>query len=66
MARLRTLDLVKPPGVAEAVDWAAAVRALGADALTPEVASITLGAVLKVREDIDRVRAMPVEALDAP
>jgi len=64
--RLRTLDLVKPPGVAEAVDWAAAVRALGADALTPEVASITLGAVLKVREDIDRVRAMPVEALDAP
>ena len=66
MARLRTLDLVKPPGVAEAVDWAAALRALGADALTPEIASVTLGAVLKVREDIDRVRAMPLEALDAP
>jgi MoxR-like ATPase len=66
MAQLRTLDLVKPPGVAEAIDWAAALGALGADTLSAETAAMTLGAVLKVREDIDRVRAMPLEALDAP
>jgi MoxR-like ATPase len=69
-ARLRTLDLVKPPGVAEAVDWAAAVGALGADTLSAEIADRTLGAVLKVREDIDRVRTLQtaelVEASDAP
>jgi MoxR-like ATPase len=58
-ARLRGFDLVKPPGVAEAVDWAAAVRALDGEELTPAAVANTLGAVLKVREDIDRVRAMP-------
>jgi MoxR-like ATPase len=58
-ARLRTLDLVKPPGVAEAVDWAAAVRVLGGEDLTEASALATLGAVLKVREDLDRVRAVP-------
>jgi MoxR-like ATPase len=63
MARLRGLDLVKPPGVAEALDWAAALRALGADALSEDTAVITLGAILKVREDIDRVLAMPPAAL---
>jgi hypothetical protein len=57
MARLRELDLVKPPGVAEAVDWAAALGVLGAETLTADVAAATLGAVLKVREDIDRVLA---------
>ncbi|MFF5287983.1 AAA family ATPase [Paractinoplanes globisporus] len=69
-ARLRALDLVKPPGVAEAVDWAAAIGALGADTLGAEITAVTLGAVLKVKEDIDRVRALPldhlVEATDAP
>ncbi|MEV4514356.1 MoxR family ATPase [Dactylosporangium sp. NPDC049525] len=51
-AHLRTLDLVKPPGVAEAIDWAAALRALSADTLTAELADATLGVILKVREDI--------------
>jgi MoxR-like ATPase len=51
-AHLRTLDLVKPPGVAESIDWAAALRALSADTLTAELADATLGVVLKVREDI--------------
>jgi MoxR-like ATPase len=62
-ARLRDLDLVKPPGVAEAIDWAAALRALGAEALTPEALALTFGAVLKVREDIERVRELPPAAL---
>jgi MoxR-like ATPase len=56
-ARMRKLDLIKPPGVAESIDWAAALTALGARTLDPEVAAATLGAVLKYREDIDRVRA---------
>jgi MoxR-like ATPase len=66
MARLRSLDLVKPPGVAEAVDWASALGALGAAELNAEIMSITLGAVLKVREDVDRVRALPPDALLEP
>jgi MoxR-like ATPase len=55
--RMRKLDLIKPPGVAEAIDWAAALTALGARAVDPELAAATLGAVLKYREDADRVRA---------
>ncbi|HET6212601.1 MAG TPA: MoxR family ATPase [Micromonosporaceae bacterium] len=53
--RLREMDLVKPPGVAESIDWAQALHVLGADRLTPELAEVTLGAALKVREDLDRV-----------
>jgi MoxR-like ATPase len=51
VARLRTLDLVKPPGVAEAIGWAAALHTLGAAELTVPAASRTLGAVLKHQED---------------
>ena len=60
--RLRDLDLIKPPGVAESIDWAAALAALGARALDPDVAAATLGAVLKYREDADRVRATQGDA----
>ena len=56
-ARMRKLDLIKPPGVAESIDWAAALIALGARTLDAEAAAATLGAALKYREDIDRVRA---------
>jgi len=56
VARLRGLDLVKPPGVAEAIDWAQALHALGADGLTVPLAEATLGAAIKIREDLDRVR----------
>jgi MoxR-like ATPase len=56
VARLRRLDLVKPPGVAEAIDWAGALHVLGADVLTTPLAEMTLGAAVKVREDLDRVR----------
>jgi MoxR-like ATPase len=52
VGRLRSLDVQKPPGVAEAINWVAAVELLGLDRLTPEVAEQTLGSVLKFREDI--------------
>jgi MoxR-like ATPase len=58
--RMRELDLLKPPGVAETLDWARALDALGTDTLDIETAAATLGAVLKYREDTDRVR----ESLD--
>ena len=54
--RMRELELLKPPGVAESLDWAQALLLLGADELTPEKAAASLGAVLKYREDADRVR----------
>jgi MoxR-like ATPase len=57
---LRAMQLLKPPGVAESLDWAAALVALGRDELDADSAAITLGAVLKYREDADRVR----EAVD--
>ena len=53
VARLRELDLAKRPGVAEAIDWARALSFLGADRLDGDVASTTLGAVLKDHEDLD-------------
>lgn len=57
VARLRGRDLLKPPGVAESIDWAAALGALGAGSLDATAAEATAGAVLKYREDIERVRA---------
>ncbi|MDP5181069.1 MoxR family ATPase [Blastococcus sp. BMG 814] len=62
-ATLRTLDLLKPPGVAEAMDWATALHTLGARDLDPDLAARTLGAVLKYREDTERVRSLTPEAL---
>ncbi|MFC6147809.1 MULTISPECIES: AAA family ATPase [Mumia] len=49
-------DLLKPPGVAETLDWTAALDRLGRDTLDLETAAATVGAVCKYREDIDRVR----------
>ncbi len=60
---LRGQDLVKPPGVAESIDWAQAVLALGASDLDPETAALTLGAVLKYREDQEIARAVGLAAL---
>ncbi len=53
---LRGLELVKPPGVAETIDWAQALAALGRQELDAEVVEQTLGSVLKYREDIEAVR----------
>jgi MoxR-like ATPase len=55
--RLREMDLAKPPGVAETIDWARTLDFLGETTLTADAADITLGAVLKEREDIDLARA---------
>ena len=54
--RMRDLDLLKPPGVAETLDWARALQLVGATQLDVDSAAATLGAVLKYREDADRVR----------
>ncbi|WP_367222424.1 AAA family ATPase [Streptomyces sp. 16-176A] len=60
---LRTEDLLKPPGVAETLDWARALDALGADEVDAELAVATLGAVLKYREDTDRARGLDFAAI---
>lgn len=54
--RLRELDLAKPPGVAETVDWARMLAFLGAADLDAGSAADTLGAVIKDRDDLDLVR----------
>lgn len=56
VTRLRELDLMKPPGVAETIDWARTLDFLGETDLTPAVASDTLGAVVKERDDLALVR----------
>ena len=53
---LRGLDLSKPPGVAETIDWGMALNALGRKELDAEVVRQTLGSVLKYREDIETVQ----------
>jgi MoxR-like ATPase len=60
--RLRTADLTKVPGVAETLDWAAALLALGARELAPHVVDETLGVLLKYEEDVRRVRGATVAA----
>jgi MoxR-like ATPase len=53
--RLRELDLAKPPGVAETIDWARTLDFLGSADLTPQAAADTLGAVVKERDDLEVV-----------
>ena len=60
---LRRQDLLKPPGVAETLDWTEALLALGAQRLDPHAATLTLGSVLKYREDQDRARSLDLGAL---
>ena len=56
--QLRTRDdLLKPPGVAETLDWARALQHLQTDDIDLESAAATLGALVKYREDSDRVKA---------
>lgn len=60
---LRNQDLLKPPGVAETIDWAEALDALGATELDAELALATLGSVLKYREDAERARSLDLSAV---
>jgi len=53
--RLRDMDLAKPPGVAETLDWVEALGAIGADELDGETAIDTLGSVIKDRDDLEFV-----------
>ena len=55
VAALRDLSLYKPPGVAETIDWAAALGRLGVTELDERAVATTLGTVLKYREDHERV-----------
>jgi len=55
--RLRSLDVQKPPGVAEAIDWVHASLLLGITSFNDEAVGRTLGSVLKYREDQDVARA---------
>ncbi|HEX8105542.1 MAG TPA: MoxR family ATPase, partial [Solirubrobacteraceae bacterium] len=63
LGRLRAADVQKPPGIAEAIDWVAALELLGAERLDAEAADRTLGAVLKYREDQAAARAAGLDAL---
>ncbi|MCE7551388.1 AAA family ATPase [Streptomyces thermodiastaticus] len=60
---LRGKELLKPPGVAETLDWVRALDALGASEVDAELAVATLGAVLKYREDTDRARTLDFAAV---
>jgi MoxR-like ATPase len=54
---LRELDLYKVPGVAETLDWARSLAALGASRIDASLVDATLGAALKYQEDLERARA---------
>jgi MoxR-like ATPase len=60
---LRRVDLAKPPGVAETIDWANALAALGRQELDAEVVEQTLGSVLKYHEDLLTVRDATLQGL---
>jgi MoxR-like ATPase len=63
VSRMRDSDVQKPPGIAEAIDWLAALDELGIERLDADAVERTLGSVLKYREDQDVVRAAGLEGL---
>ena len=65
VARMRDSDVQKPPGIAEAIDWLAALSELGVQELDVAAIERTLGSVLKYREDHDVLRAQGLEQLVA-
>ncbi len=62
---IREVDLYKVPGVAETLDWAAALLALDQQELNKEIASNTLGAILKHQEDVHTIRQNNLDSLVA-
>lgn len=63
VAVLRSEDLLKTPGVAETIDWTQALVALGAERLDAGLATATLGAVLKYREDQAHAKRLDVQSM---
>ena len=63
VARMRDSDVQKPPGVAEAIDWVAALSVLGVEELDVAAIDRTLGSVLKYSEDQDVIRAAGLDEL---
>jgi MoxR-like ATPase len=63
VSRIRDSDVQKPPGIAEAIDWVAALELLGVTTLDAAAVELTLGAVLKYSEDQDVVRSAGLEQL---
>jgi MoxR-like ATPase len=63
VSRMRDSDVQKPPGIAEAIDWVAALSLLGVQRLDAAAVELTLGAVLKYDEDQEVIRAAGLEQL---
>jgi hypothetical protein len=60
---MRDSDVQKPPGIAEAIDWLAALDLLGVERLDVETVDETLGTVLKYSEDQEVIRAAGLDQL---
>lgn len=65
VSRMRDGDIQKPPGIAEAIDWLAALHLLGVETLSEAAMDRTLGSVLKYREDQEVIRAAGLAKLMA-
>ncbi len=65
VANLREQDVQKPPGIAEAIDWLAALQLLGVTSLDAAAADRTLGTVLKYEEDQEQVRSVGLDEMVA-
>ena len=65
VSRMRDSDVQKPPGIAEAIDWLAALSLLGIEQLDAAAVDRTLGSVLKYSEDQEVIRAAGLEQLVA-
>jgi MoxR-like ATPase len=63
VGKMRASDVQKPPGIAEAIDWLAALNLLGVERLDAEAVDRTLGSVLKYSEDQDTLRAGGLDQL---
>jgi MoxR-like ATPase len=66
VSRLRDSDVQKPPGIAEAIDWLAALELLGVERLDAAAVDRTLGSVLKYEEDQEVVREAGLDDLVVP
>jgi len=65
ITKLRTLDLAKPPGISEAIDWVSALAVLGIDRIDARTADQTLGSIVKNRDDLELVGARGADWLVA-